>query len=257
MFFCNSVMSGKATYFISDLHLGAGYISDRRAHEAMVVDFLDSIKEDAATIYLVGDILDYWYEYKKVVPRGFVRFFGKLAELSDFGVDIVWLTGNHDIWLFDYLKNEIGMTVIDGDCFAEIQGRKFFISHGDALGKIKWSYKVMRKAFRNRFCQILYASVHPRWTISFATGWSKSSRLGNKYNPESLEGELRINVLNWAESFLQGHPDIDFIVLGHHHIAVQEQLNPHTSIIILGDWIDKFTYGRYSNGKFELKRFNN
>lgn len=246
---------GKATYFISDLHLGARYIRDSRRHENRAVAFLESIAHDAGTLYMVGDVLDYWYEYRKVVPRGFVRFFGALSRLADSGVRIVWLTGNHDIWLFDYLRNEIGLEVSDGDITAVIDGKKFFISHGDALGKIKTSYRLMRKAFRNRFCQWLYASIHPRWTVAFAQRWSCSSRKYEIREKPEFEGPMRENVISWAEGYMQSHPETDFIVLGHHHVMVDEKVGRKCRIIILGDWIDTFSYGRCQNGIFELKKF--
>ena len=121
-------MSRHTTYFISDLHLGARYLPDRRLHEAKIVSFLHSIRDTAEAIYLVGDVLDYWYEYRTVVPRGYVRFFGALAALADSGVRITWLTGNHDIWLFDYLRDEIGIEVVDGSIIRDIAGKRFFIA---------------------------------------------------------------------------------------------------------------------------------
>ena len=161
-------------YFLSDLHLGARYF--RSAHEAekRAVAFLDHIKDDAAEIYLLGDVLDYWYEYRYVVPKGFVRFFGKLAELADNGVKITWLIGNHDIWIFDYLPSELGIEVADGVLEKDILGKRFFLSHGDGVGRMPLPFRFMRALFRNRFCQWLYSGIHPRWTIPFALGWSRS-----------------------------------------------------------------------------------
>lgn len=143
------------TYFIADLHIGAKYITDPRDHERRVVDFLRSIKDDAKTLYLMGDVLDYWFEYKKVVPRGYIRFFGALAELADAGVEIIWFVGNHDIWLFDYLRDEIGLKVVDGVEIREIDGKRFFLSHGDGVGRIRPGFRIIRSLFRNRFCQWL------------------------------------------------------------------------------------------------------
>ena len=163
-------------YFLSDLHLGAPYFPDSRKAELRVVDFLDSIKDDAHTIYLLGDILDYWYEYRYVVPRGFVRFFGKLAELADSGVRIVWFIGNHDIWIFDYLPSELGIEVVDGALVEEIDGHFFYMTHGDGIGRLKPSFKVLRQLFRSRWCQKAFAAIHPRWTVPFAYGWSRHSR---------------------------------------------------------------------------------
>ena len=125
----------KYTYFLSDLHLGAPYFKESREAELRVVRFLDSIKDHVDAIYLLGDVLDYWYEYRYVVPRGFVRFFGKLAELSDSGIKITWIIGNHDIWIFDYIPNELGIEVIDGSIVRNIYGKEFFLAHGDGLGK--------------------------------------------------------------------------------------------------------------------------
>ena len=132
------------TYFISDLHLGAGYISDGRAHQQRVVRFLDSIADDADELIMLGDVLDYWYEYRTVVPRGFTRFFGALARLADRGVKITWFLGNHDIWLFDYLRDEIGMRVVDGSEVREIYGRKFYMAHGDGVGRLPASFRTQR-----------------------------------------------------------------------------------------------------------------
>ncbi len=135
------------TYFLSDLHLGAGYIPDHRAHERRVVDFLRSIEPRAKRIYLLGDILDYWWEYRDVVPRGFVRFFGELARLADSGVEITWFKGNHDIWIFDYLPSEIGLEVHDGIMVRDIDGARFLLEHGDGVGRLPWSFRRLRGLF--------------------------------------------------------------------------------------------------------------
>ena len=144
----------RLTYFLSDFHLGARYFDSPLDNERRVVAFLDSIKDSAKEIYLLGDILDYWYEYRYVVPRGFTRFFGKIAELSDLGVKIYWFIGNHDIWIFDYLPSELGVTVVDGPMVKDISGKRFFLDHGDAVGKRKLSFRILRSVFRNwiHFC---------------------------------------------------------------------------------------------------------
>ena len=142
-------------YFISDLHLGATYFPDPKRWERRVVSFLDSIAGDADELYMLGDILDYWYEYRNVVPRGFVRFFGALARLADRGVRIQWFIGNHDIWLFDYLRDEIGLEVVDGYVVKEIKGKRFFLSHGDGVGRLKPTFRFLRGMFRHKICQKL------------------------------------------------------------------------------------------------------
>ena len=199
----------KAAYFLSDLHLGAPYMEQTRANELRVVAFLDSIKEDADVIYLLGDILDYWYEYRYVVPRGYVRFFGKLAELSDSGIKIVWLKGNHDIWIFDYLPKELGIEVKDGNLIEEIHGKKFFLSHGDGVGKLDPSFKFIRGMFRNKFCQWAFSGIHPRWTVPFAYNWSAHSR--KEGEKKGIPDEMLLkNLRSFVREYHQGHPDIDF-----------------------------------------------
>jgi UDP-2,3-diacylglucosamine hydrolase len=241
------------TYFISDLHLGAGYIKDHRAHERMVVDFLRSIQNDAKTVYLLGDILDYWFEYRTVVPRGYVRFFGQLAEMADAGIKIYWFIGNHDIWLFDYLRNEIGMTVVDGTLTTTIDGRKFMLAHGDGLGRLKPSFRLIRAVFRNRVAQKLYSGIHPRWTVGFAHWWSGKSR-GEELRAD-FDEPMRRNVMPFIEGYVKDNPDVDYIILGHHHVVVDEQVGDKCRLLILGDWITRFTYGVFDGSAMQLEQY--
>ena len=245
---------GKHTYFLSDLHLGAPYMKDVRESERRIVAFLDSIKEDADAIYLLGDILDYWYEYRYVVPRGYVRFFGKLAELSDAGVKIVWLKGNHDIWIFDYLPSELGIEVKDGSVVEEIQGKKFFLSHGDGVGKIETSFKIIRSVFRNRVCQWLFSGIHPRWTVPFAYNWSARSRKGGdeKYIPEE---KLLKNIKEFVAAYHKTHPEIDYFVFGHIHILSREEIEKGCEMIVLGEWIRTFSYAKIGSEGLELLKW--
>lgn len=233
------------TYFISDLHLGAPYFPDSREAECRVVKFLNSIKRDADEIFLLGDILDYWYEYKYVVPKGFVRFFGKLAELADIGVKITWLIGNHDIWLFDYLPSEIGITVVDGPIVTNIKGHRFLLSHGDGLGKTPVKFKFLRTLFRNKFCQWLYAGIHPRWTIPFAQGWSRHSRSEGMKKPQEADGEMVENLKRYAQGVADANPRIEYFVFGHLHIPVDDTLEGGARFMVLGDWISHFTFATF------------
>lgn len=141
------LQSEKSVYFISDLHLGATYLPSTREKERKLVNFLMSIKDSASELYLMGDILDYWFEYRTVVPRGYIRFFGALALLADNGVKITWFIGNHDIWLFDYLSSEIGLTIVDGIQIRDILGSKFLLTHGDGVGKLKRGFRIIRSVF--------------------------------------------------------------------------------------------------------------
>ena len=173
-------------------------MTDHLERERRVCRFLDSIKDDAAQLFLLGDILDYWYEYKYVVPRGYIRFLGKLAELADSGVSITWVTGNHDVWLFDYLRDQIGLTVLNGHTVVEAQGKRILISHGDDVGVQPVMYRFTRWCFYNKVCQWLYAAIHPRWTYPIATGWSNENR--TRRNPEQQRdiSERAGNQLPWA-----------------------------------------------------------
>lgn len=247
-------MQRSLTLFISDLHLGARYLQDPRRAEKRVVDFLEKYREQTKHIYLVGDILDYWYEYKYVVPRGFVRFFGMLARLADEGIGITWLIGNHDIWLFDYLKNEIGIEVVDGSIIREIDGSKFFITHGDDIDDSSRSFRMLRALFRSRFCQRLYAAIHPRWTIPLALGWSKNSR--SDMSGKKAESPRPDRYLQFAEQFAQTHPDIDWYIFGHLHILYRNKISTGAEVVVLGDWISHFSYAIFDGRELQLLQDN-
>lgn len=242
-------------YFISDLHLGASYIQDPRAHEQRVVQFLDSIKHDATSLFMLGDILDYWFEYRYVVPRGHVRFFGKLAELADAGIKLYWLTGNHDVWLRDYLRDEIGITIFYGHNTINVDGHEVFISHGDDVGKQDMGYKFIRHIFYSPFNQWLYASIHPRWSTWLATHWSASNRTSRDANKEHQKiVEATGNLSQFAHQYASSHPEVKHFVFGHLHLAKTEPLNDG-NIIFLGDWIEQNTYAVMEDGKIELNHW--
>lgn len=217
---------GKKIYFASDAHLGARYHTDPLAVEKRLVRWLDSIKNDAAAVYLLGDIFDYWYEYKYVVPKGFVRFLGKLAELSDQGIEIHIFIGNHDIWMFDYLPEETGAIVHKDVVTVDLLGKRFFLGHGDEVDFRSKSFRFLRALFRNRFCQWLYAGIHPRWTFGFALRWSLSSREGGmkKEGEQKYQGESAEYLVDFAKKYLKTHPDINFFVFGHRHIMLDLML---------------------------------
>lgn len=247
-------------YFLSDLHLGAPYFPDSRQAEKRVVDFLDSIKEEADIIFLLGDILDYWYEYRYVVPRGFVRFFGKLAELTDRGVRVVWFIGNHDIWIFDYLPAELGIEVVDGWKVEEIDGKKFFLTHGDGIGKLKPSFKVLRKLFRSKICQRMFAGIHPRWTIPFAYSWSDHSRKTGCGPSEADAKRMMTNITEFSCEYLKEHPDISYFIYGHLHLLERfdikvkesETESVEAEILVLGEWLSMFSYAVWDGETLKL-----
>lgn len=246
----------KNIYFISDLHLGARTFKNPRENEKRVVRFLDSIKENARAIYLMGDILDYWYEYKTVVPRGFTRFFGKIAELTDRGIEIHWFIGNHDIWIFDYLPSELGVIVHKTPEIVIIEGKQFFLAHGDGLGETSRSFRLIRSIFHNRICQKLFSAIHPRWTVSFAHRWSSHSRLtasdDHEYNGENDE-----YLVNFAKQYLSKDSSINFFIFGHRHIMLDLMLSRTSRILILGDWIHHYSYAVFDGENMILCQFEN
>lgn len=247
----------KAVYFISDMHLGASYLKPPKEYERRVVRFLDSLHGRCSELYMLGDVLDYWYEYRTVVPRGFVRFFGALARLADARVKITWFTGNHDIWLFDYLRDEIGVRIVDGPLVTDIFGTRFFMAHGDGVGKLPPTFRFLRSVFRNRFCQWLYAGIHPRWTVGFAHGWSSHSRGEDALYAPKWEGPEKDNLVAFCKEYLNDvDSKIKFFVFGHKHVLVDYKLGVGDSrMIILGDWIHHFSYGVFDGDNFSLHTF--
>lgn len=242
------------TYFLSDLHLGAPYFPDSRESERRIVSFLDSIKNDASTIYLLGDILDYWYEYRYVVPRGFVRFFGKLAELADRGIRIVWIKGNHDIWIYDYLPSELGIEVVDGALTEKIGGKVFYLAHGDGEGKQSVSFRFIRSLFRNRWCQHAFSAIHPRWTVPFAYNWSRHSRM--KGEERGLPDDTLLSgLLSFSKKYHELHPEVDYFVFGHVHVLCREEIAKGCEMIVLGEWIHTFSYAFWGEHGLELRKW--
>lgn len=247
----------RLTYFISDMHLGAGYMPNARVHEAAVCAFLRHIAPSARRLVMVGDVLDYWFEYREVVPRGHIRFFGALAALADAGVEIIWYAGNHDIWLSDYLQSEIGLETRDPHNGYELchwDGTLFCIGHGDGIGHRTPGFRLIRSIFRNRLCQRLFAAIHPRWTVPFAHRWSSHSRKGYAA-PECLPAKTRTDIELFARRQLKAYPRLRFVVLGHHHVPVDEPVTPDCRLIVLGDWLTRHTYAVFDGSDIELREF--
>ena len=230
-------------------------MKDSKENELRIVSFLDSIKNDADAIYLLGDILDYWYEYRYVVPRGYVRFFGKLAELSDSGIKIVWLKGNHDIWIYDYLPVELGIEVVDGSIVVDIHGKKCFLNHGDGVGKLEPSFRFIRGLFRNKVCQQLFSGIHPRWTVPFAYKWSGKSRRDGE-RKEWPKERLVKNLRDFVRSYHSAHPNIDYFIFGHVHVLSREIFEEGCEMIVLGEWIRTFSYAKMNENGLELLKLS-
>lgn len=240
-------------YFISDVHLGAPALDNNHERERMFVGWLDKIKEDASMVFLMGDIFDYWYEYKKVVPRGFTRTLGKIAEIADSGIPVHFFTGNHDIWVFDYLPRELGVQVHYHEMKTELMGKKFFIAHGDGLDPFDKGYHLLKKIFTNRFFQWAFARLHPNLGIAIAHAWSKRSRLTKGINIP-FKGKEKEGLYLFAKSILEKE-DVDYFIFGHRHLLLDLPLEKKSRYINLGDWITHFSYGVFDGENFELKTY--
>lgn len=248
--------SRKKIYFASDAHLGARFHADPLAIEKKLVRWLDSIKDSASQIWFLGDMFDYWYEYKYVVPKGHVRFLGKLAELSDKGIEIHFFIGNHDIWMFDYLPEEIGAVIHREPLTIDLLGKRFFLGHGDEIDNRSLSFRLIRAIFRNRFCQWLYAGIHPRWSFGFALNWSLSSRKsGIKNDSLKYKGDDTEYLVLFSKEYLKTHPDINFFIFGHRHVTLDLPLAPGSRLLVAGDWMQLFSYIEWNGKELRTSRF--
>lgn len=246
---------GEKIYFVSDVHLGTPDMESSRTREKHLVKWLDEVKTDAKEIYIVGDLFDFWFEYKRAVPKGYTRILGKLAELSDSGIKLHFFTGNHDLWMFGYFEEELGIPVYHKPITRTINGKKFFIGHGDGLGPGDTGYKILKKLFRNRFCQWLYSLPHPNIGIGLASFFSRRSRYANgDAELEAFQGEDREWLLMYARKKLQ-EEHFDYFVFGHRHLDIDFGLTEKSKYINLGDWLHHYTYAVFDGNTLELKYY--
>jgi len=227
----------KNTYFISDVHLGlqAGDPSDR---EARLVSFLRSIGKDAEALYMLGDIWDFWYEYRDVVPKGYVRVFAALQDLVDSGVKVYFFCGNHDCWAYSYFR-ELGITVLEQPYLVNIGDKTFCLGHGDGLGPVPAGYRFLRGIFHCRFLQILFSTLHPWIAFRFGNNWSRHNRLARK-EEYVFKGEEE-PLYKFACSYAREN-DVDYFIFGHYHVDVNLTLPGGESFFILKDWIERSPY---------------
>lgn len=241
-------------YFASDLHLGMYPLDESRQRERYFVEWLEEIRSDAKEIWLLGDVFDYWFEYSKVVPRGFTRFLGKLASLADEGVEIHIFPGNHDVWLFSYLQEEIGAIIHRGNITKTWNNKTFLLGHGDGLLKSDRSYRLLQSVFKNKTMQWLYARLHPNGSSAFAQWWSRKSRNKKGAFIPFLGIEKEHQVI-FARQTLEEQPDINYFVFGHRHIPFRIRISPTSQVVCLGDWISNFTYGVFDGEELHLRKF--
>lgn len=242
----------KKTYFLSDAHLGSLVVEDRRAHELRLVRFLDKIKNDARALYLLGDMFDFWFEYKSVVPKGYVRFLGKLAELVDEGIEVHFFIGNHDIWTFGYLEQEIGLKVYRKPTEVEINAKRFYLAHGDGIYDKSIGFRIIRGIFHNRLLQEMFTWLPPRLGLGFGYAWSKSNRLDGRKKDYSYKGEDKEHLVLFAKEYVANH-DVDYFVFGHRHILLDLQLKNKSRVMIIGDWFENFSYAVFDGKDMSLE----
>ncbi|MCB9245600.1 MAG: UDP-2,3-diacylglucosamine diphosphatase [Flavobacteriales bacterium] len=240
-------------YFASDFHLGIPDAARSREREKALVRWLEQVRHDAHSIFLMGDLFDFWFEYKYVVPKGYVRLLGKLAELRDSGIEIVCFRGNHDMWMFGYFESELGIPVISNEYILMVGDKKFYLHHGDGLGPGDRSYKMLKRIFRNTLCQWLFSILPPRWGFGLANFFSSRSRLANASYDEQFTGE---NEWLWQYAKeMEKREHFDYYIFGHRHLPLDLEVNERSRYYNLGEWLHHRTYGVFDGEKFELKTF--
>lgn len=244
------IPENRKLYFASDFHLGSPNLKESQLREKRIVAWLDEIKKDAHAVFLLGDIFDFWFEYTHVIPKGFVRLLGKLAELSDDGIPLYIFTGNHDMWMFDYFEKEIGVKIIRSTIDLKVNDKKLFLGHGDGLGPGDRTYKLIKAFFSNKFCQGLFSILPPRIGFGIAQDWSSKSRRKNvKKDKEFLgEKEFLIQYVKTVEES-QHH---DYYIFGHRHLPLEIRIGNQSKYINLGEWINHNSYAVFAENKVDL-----
>ncbi len=244
---------GKKVYFASDFHLGVPNAEASRARERKIVRWLDQAQKDAAAIFLVGDIFDFWFEYRHAIPKGFIRMQGKLAEITDAGIPVIFFTGNHDMWMFDYFTKELNIPVLRHPISTQLGEKTFYIGHGDGLGPGDHTYKILKKIFANKACQWLFARIHPNAGIGIASMWSRSSRIRNTKVEEAFMGEEEWLIQHSREVEAKQHHD--FYVFGHRHLPLDLSIGDNSRYVNLGEWVNFCSYAVYDGTSLKLEHF--
>jgi UDP-2,3-diacylglucosamine hydrolase len=233
-------LENKKTYFASDFHLGLSAGTDPLEREKRVTSWLRNVSNDASAIYLLGDIFDFWWEYKKVVPRGFTRFLGTVSDITDRGINVYFFTGNHDMWMKDYLVKECGVQIINRPLLTTIDGKRFYLAHGEGLGTKSLGFKLLLALFRCGFAQRIYSAINPRFGIGFGHTWSHSSRLAKGISIPFM-GEDKEDLIRYTKEIIEEGCDADYFIYGHRHLPLSWDIRGK-KMIILGDWFKRNSY---------------
>ena len=248
------IPEGKKIYFASDNHLGAPDRHSSRPREKKFVAWLDHVKQDAAAIFLLGDLFDFWFEYRTVVPKGFTRTLGKLAEITDSGIPVYYFVGNHDLWMNGYFEEELQIPVFHQPQQFQFNHTSFFIGHGDGLGPGDKGYKRMKKLFTNPVAKWFFRWLHPDWGVRLAQYFSVKNRLISGEDDIQFLGEDKEWLVQYAKRKLENN-HYDYFVFGHRHLPLEIDLNGRSTYINLGDWISYFTYAVFDGVHLSLKEF--
>lgn len=241
-------------YFISDCHFGLPDKTESDLRERRLITFLDSIKSTATHLFLLGDIFDFWFEYKNVVPKDNIRFLGKLAEMADSGIHIYYILGNHDMWNFGYLQKEIGMTQLRGNHSFSINGKKVLLGHGDGLDPKDYGYHLIKWIYGRKFNQRWYAALHPRWAFAIARSVSLKSRKAHLKEDRLFYGEDKEPIIVYCKKILQSE-HYDYFLFGHRHFMLDFKLNDNSRYINTGDWMTHDSYVLMEEGMCTLKQY--
>jgi len=241
-------------YFASDFHLGVPSYQESRRREDAILSWLDFVRQDAAAVFLLGDLFDFWFEYKYVVPKGFVRFLGKLASLRDQEIPVFLFTGNHDMWMFDYLKQELNVPIVRQPVSLLINGQLVHVGHGDGLGGGEQSFKFLKRVFQSPWSRKIFAAIHPRWGMGLAHRWSRQSRKNNLKRDESFQGKENELIYQYCRD-KEKYQHHDYYIFGHRHLALQLSINEHSRYFNLGEWLRLQTYGIHDGSVFRLQTF--
>lgn len=243
-------------YFASDFHLGLNDPKPSKQREKIIIEWLTSIQAEAEAVFILGDLFDYWFEYKYVVPKGHIRLLAKLAEFTDSGIPVHLFTGNHDMWMFGYLEDELGVKIHKRPIFKTLKGKKFLLGHGDGLGPGDKGYKFIKKIFSNKFNQWLFSKIHPNLGVALMKKFSQKSRESEQEVIPFLGAEKEW-LIQYAEQKLKTHP-FDFCLFGHRHLPIDHTLSDKRSRYInTGDWFKHYTYAVFDGQKLELKHYLN
>ncbi len=245
-----SLKNNDKAYFLGDFHFGSPNHKQSKKRELKILSFLNSIESDLKELFLLGDIFDFWYEYKEVVPKGFTRFLGKISQLSDKGINIHLILGNHDMWVLDYFQKELGMNVHHDIIKIRINNNLLMVGHGDGIGKGDFGYKFLKLIFKNKILRFLYRCIHPDIGIKLGIFLSNRKKIGTK--DYSISNNERI--YNYCKQ-IESNSHHDYYIFGHSHQSIERKINNNSKYINVGDWIKNSNYLVIKNEQIKLKRF--